>query len=154
MRLLICFLILLGLIVAVAATAKWAFWPSRNLPVNRVRQIRIRLHLRLHPGRGFASAFECWLRWGRLASFHGSRRARPSLSFWQRLTHPGEHSVFVGRAHYRLRLRVPVQESITITAPQLGFRPVPTSVRRVSRRSGITWHLPSGCVMATVFEIM
>jgi type IV secretion system protein VirD4 len=117
MRLLISFLILLALIVAVAAAAKWAFWPSRNLPVNRVRQIRIRLHLRLHPGRGFASALECWLRWGRLASFRGSKRARPSLSFWQRLTHPGEHSVFVGRAHYRLRLRVPVQESITITAP-------------------------------------
>ena len=34
-----------------------------------------------------------------------------------RLRHPAEHSVFVGRAHYRLRLRVPVQESITITAP-------------------------------------
>jgi type IV secretion system protein VirD4 len=111
------FVILLAVILAVAAAAKWAFWPSRNLPVNRVRHTRIRLRLRLHPGRGFASAFECWLRWGRLASFRGSKRARPSLTFWQRLRHPAEHSVFVGRAHYRLRLRVPVQESITITAP-------------------------------------
>jgi hypothetical protein len=117
MRLLISLLVLLVLILAVAAALKWAFWPRRNLPVNRVRHIRIRLHLRLHPCRGFASAFECWLRWGRLASFRGSRRARRSLSLWRRLTRPAEQSVFVGRAHYRLGLRVPVQESITITAP-------------------------------------
>jgi type IV secretion system protein VirD4 len=116
-RLLISFLILLTVVLAVAAALKWAFWPSRNLPLHRVRHTRIRLHLRVHPGRGFASAPECWLRWGRLASFRGSKRARPSLSFWQRLTHPAEHSVLVGRAHYRLRLRVPMQESITITAP-------------------------------------
>jgi type IV secretion system protein VirD4 len=92
-------------------------WPGRRLPRHRVRHMRIRLHLRLHPGPGFASAFECWLRWGRLASFRGSKRARPSQSFWQRACHPAEHSVLVGRAHYGLRLRVPVQESITITAP-------------------------------------
>ena len=117
MRLLISFLILLTVVLTVAGAAKWAFWPSRDLPVNRVRHIRIRLHLRLHPGRGFASAFECWWRWGRLAAFWGSKRARPSLPFWRRLTRPAEHSVCAGRAHYGLRLRVPVQESITITAP-------------------------------------
>jgi type IV secretion system protein VirD4 len=111
------FIILLAVILAVAVAAKWAFWPGRNLPVNRVRHTRIRLRLRLHPGRGFASAFECWLCWGRLASFRGSRRARPSLSFWRRLARPAEHSVLAGRAHYGLGLRVPVQESITITAP-------------------------------------
>jgi len=116
-RLLITFLILLAVILAVAAAAKWAFWPNRDLPVNLVRHTRIRLRLRLHPGRGFASAFECWLRWGRLAAFWGSKRARPSLPWWRRLTHPAEHSVLAGRAHYGLRLRVPVQESMTITAP-------------------------------------
>jgi type IV secretion system protein VirD4 len=116
-RLLISFLILLAFVLIVAAAARWAFWPGLDLPVNRVRHTRIRLRLRLHPGRGFASAFECWLRWGRLASFRGSKRARPSLPCWHRLTHPAEHSVFAGRSHYGLRLRVPVQESITITAP-------------------------------------
>jgi hypothetical protein len=122
-RLLVSFGILLAVIVAVAAAARWAFWPSRDLPVNRVRHTRIRLRLRLHPGQGFASAFECWLRWGRLASLRGSKRARQSLSFWRRLTHPDEHSVFAGRAHYGLRLRVPVQESITVTAPPRAGRP-------------------------------
>jgi type IV secretory pathway TraG/TraD family ATPase VirD4 len=109
--------ILLAVVLILAAAAKWAFCPSRNLPVNRVRHTRIRLRLRLHPGRGFASAFECWLRWGRLASFRGSKRARPSLTFWQRALCAAAYSVLVGRAHYGLRLRVSVQESITITAP-------------------------------------
>jgi hypothetical protein len=116
-RLLISFLILLAVVLAVASAAKWAFWPSRDLPVHRVRHTRIRLRLRLHPGRGFASAFECWWRWGRLAAFRGSKQARPSLPFWRRLAHPAEHSGFTGRACYRLRLRVPVQESIIIVAP-------------------------------------
>jgi hypothetical protein len=116
-RLLIAFLILLTVVLTLAGAAKWAFWPSRDLPVNRVRHTRIRLRLRLHPGRGFASAVECWWRWGRLAAFRGSKRARPSLSFWYRLAHPAEHSVCAGRGHYRLRLRVPAQESIIITAP-------------------------------------
>src|SRR5262249_12871246 len=101
-RLLISFLVLLAVVLAVAGLAKWAFWPSRDLPVHRVRHTRIRLRLRLHPGPGFASAFECWLRWGRLASLRGSKRARPSLPFWHRLIRPAEHSVLVGRAHYRL----------------------------------------------------
>jgi type IV secretion system protein VirD4 len=106
--------ILLVALLAVAAAVKWAFWPSRHLPASRVRHTRLRLHLRLHPGRGFASAFAAM---GSLASFRGSKRARPSLTFWRRLTDPAEHSVCVGRAHYHLRLRVPVQESITIMAP-------------------------------------
>jgi hypothetical protein len=116
-RPLIALIILLTAVLIVARVAKWAWWPSRDLPVNRVRHTRIRLRLRLHPGRGFASAFECWWRWGRLAAFWGSKRARPSLGFWRRLTHPAEHSGLAGRAHYRLALRVPVQESIIIIAP-------------------------------------
>jgi hypothetical protein len=116
-RLLIALVVLLTAVLIVARVAKWAWWPSRDLPVNRVRHTRIRLRLRLHPGRGFASAFECWWRWGRLAAFAGSKRARPSLGFWRRLTCPAEHSGFTGRAQYRLRLRVPVQESIFIIAP-------------------------------------
>src|SRR5262249_13966204 len=111
------FLILLTVVLTVASAAKWAFWPSRNLPLHRVRHTRIRLRLRLHPGRGFASAFECWLRWGRLASFHGSQWTRPSLSFWQRLTHPAEHGVVAGGAHSGRGRGVRGQESITIPAP-------------------------------------
>ena len=53
MRLIISFGILLAVILVLAAAARWAFWPSRDLPVNRVRHTRIRLRLRLHPGPGF-----------------------------------------------------------------------------------------------------
>ena len=34
---------------------KWAFAPGRRLPRHRVRHTRLRLHLRLHPGRGYAT---------------------------------------------------------------------------------------------------
>lgn len=47
---------------------KWAFWPRRSLPGHRVRYQRLRLHLRLHPGHGHATAFELFRHWGRLAS--------------------------------------------------------------------------------------
>ena len=67
---------------AVAATTlaaiKWAFLPFvpwRRLPRNRVRHLRIRLHLRLHPGAGHATIAELWLRWSRFAVFRRSRRA-------------------------------------------------------------------------------
>ena len=71
--------ILLVIVLMVAAFAKWAFLPARHLPGNRVRHLRIRLHLRLHPGKGFAHLFSLWLRWGRLAALRRSSRIRPSL---------------------------------------------------------------------------
>ena len=48
------------------AGAWWAFVPRATLPRNRVRRQTIRLHLRLHPGRGHATAVELHRHWGRL----------------------------------------------------------------------------------------
>jgi hypothetical protein len=90
------------------AFLRWCFAPSSHLPRYRMRHMRLRLHLRLHPGRGHATVVELWLRWGRLAAFRRSRRSRPSLSIWRRAARPDEHSVLPGRAHYRHALRVPV----------------------------------------------
>src|SRR2546430_10074521 len=98
----------------VAAFAAWAFLPARHLPGNRARQLRIRLHLRLHPGKGFATAFGLWLRWGRFAALRRSGRIRRSLAFWQRMGEPPEHSVFLGRAHWRHGLRVPLEEHVLV----------------------------------------
>ena len=67
------------LLVLAAAFAAWAFLPARHLPGNRARHLRLRLHLRLHPGKGFAHAFSLWLRWGRLAALRRSGQIRPSL---------------------------------------------------------------------------
>ena len=76
--------------------------------------MRLRLRLRLHPGRGFACLPELWARWGRFASFRESRRTRPGLPWWFRALHPSSHAVCLGRAHYRHRLWQTIQENILI----------------------------------------
>jgi hypothetical protein len=69
--------ILLVIVLIVAAFAAWAFLPARHLPGNRARHLRIRLHLRLHPGKGFAHLFSLWLRWSRFAVLRRSDQIRP-----------------------------------------------------------------------------
>jgi type IV secretion system protein VirD4 len=91
--------------------------PHSHLPRFRVRVMRLRLYLRLHPGRGHGSAFELWLRWGRFAAFRGSGRSRRSLTVWQRIRRPDQHSLVIGRAHYRHGLRVPLEEHVLVMAP-------------------------------------
>jgi len=114
--------IALGVFLLAAGVVRWALVHGRKLPGNRVRHARIRLHLRLHPGRGYATVFELWLRWGRFAAFRKSGRIRRSLTFWQRACQPGEHSVFAGRAHYRHGLRVPLEEHVLVMAPPRTFK--------------------------------
>ena len=114
--------IALAVLLAFAAFFAWAFLPARYLPGNRARYLRLRLHLRLHPGKGFASVVGLWLRWGRLAALRRSGRIRPSLSLWQRMTAPAEHSVFAGRAHWRHGLRIPLEEHVLVMAPPRTFK--------------------------------
>ena len=109
--------IALAVVLLAAAIVAWAFVPPRYLPGNRARHLRIRLHLRLHPGKGFAHVVSLWLRWGRLAALRRSGRIRPSLPLWYRIAEPRRHSVFLGRAHYRHRLRVPLEEHLLVMAP-------------------------------------
>ncbi len=90
---------------------------SRRPPRHRARWLRLRLHLRLHPAPGLASVAELLWHWGRLASYRQSQRTRPSLSRWQRIRHPGEHSLFLGRAQWFLGVRVPVQEHGAVIGP-------------------------------------
>src|SRR5258708_24112781 len=93
----------------VLIAVRWAFLHGRRLPRHRVRHLRIRLRLRLHPGKGHATIVELWWRWGRLAMLRSSRRTRPSLTRAPPLLAPaGEHSVLTGRAHYRHALRLPL----------------------------------------------
>jgi hypothetical protein len=95
----------------------WAVIPRRRLPRHRVRHMRLRARLRMHPGHGHATAFELWLRWGRLAAARRAKRSRPSLSLWQRLACPALTSVLVARAHYNHACRVPVEEHVIFVAP-------------------------------------
>jgi hypothetical protein len=112
-------LVLTGLAagVAVLGFGIWAVWPRRLLPRHRVRHMRLRARLRLHPGPGHATVAEMWLRWGRLAAARRARRSRPSLSRADRLLCPSQTSVLVARAHYGHGLRVPVEEHVIYIAP-------------------------------------
>jgi len=114
--------IALAVVLALAAIVAWAFVPPRYLPGNRARHLRVRLHLRLHPGKGFAHVVSLWLRWGRLAALRRSGRIRPSLPLWYRIAEPRQHSVFLGRAHYRHRLRIPLEEHLLIMAPPRTYK--------------------------------
>jgi type IV secretion system protein VirD4 len=116
------YVIVLAVALVLAALWAWAFLPRRHLPGNRARHLRLRLHLRLHPGKGFAAWFGLWLRWGRLAALRRSGRIRRSVPFWRRVRAPGTHSVFLGRAHYRHRLRVPLEEHVLVMAPPRTFK--------------------------------
>jgi type IV secretory pathway TraG/TraD family ATPase VirD4 len=116
------YLTILVLVIVATAIGTWALLPARYLPRNRARSLRIRLHLRLHPGKGFATIFGLWLRWGRAAALRRSGRIRPSLPLWKRTLMPGEHSVFLGRAHWRHGLRVPLEEHVLVMAPPRTFK--------------------------------
>ncbi len=114
--------IALAILIVLAAAFTWAFLPARYLPGNRARHLRIRLHLRLHPGKGFTHLVSLWLRWGRLAALRRSGRIRPSLPLWYRIAEPRQHSVFLGRAHYRHRLHVPLEEHLLVMAPPRTYK--------------------------------
>jgi type IV secretory pathway TraG/TraD family ATPase VirD4 len=114
--------IALAVLIILAVFARWAFLPARYLPGNRVRSMQVRLHLRLHPGKGFATILGLWLRWGRLAALRRSGRIRRSLPWWARAIAPEEHSVFLGRAHWRHGLRVPLEEHVLVMAPPRTFK--------------------------------
>lgn len=110
-------LILAILLALFLLFARWAWWPQRHLPGNRVRYMNLRSHLRLHPGRGHATVFELWLHWGKWSVLRKSKRMRPDLSWWKRLRHPSWHSVFIGRGHYRHALRILAELHVLIMSP-------------------------------------
>ena len=109
--------IALAVVLLVLGFASWAFLPCKYLPGNRARHLRLRLHLRLHPGKGFATLAGLHLRWGRLAALRRSRWIRPALPLWVRFADPAEHSAYLGRAHLHYGLRVPKEEHIIASAP-------------------------------------
>jgi type IV secretion system protein VirD4 len=114
--------VLLAIVIVLVGCTKWAFLPIRHLPGNRVRYLRIRLHLRLHPGKGFAPVFSLWLRWGRLAALRRSSRIRASLALPYRLLDSRQNAVFLGRAHYRHGLHVPLEEHLLVMAPPRTYK--------------------------------
>jgi type IV secretory pathway TraG/TraD family ATPase VirD4 len=135
------YFVLLICALLVAGALRWCVGPHSHLPRFRVRYLRLRLHLRLHPGRGLASVFELWLRWGRLAAFRRSGRIRPSMTVWQRIADPRRHSVRLGRAQYRHQLAVPLEEHLLIVAPPRTYK--------TALLASIVLHFPGPVVSTT-----
>src|ERR1700691_4406139 len=94
------YLLLITAAALVLIAVKWAFLPGRRLPRHRVRHLRIRLRLRLHPGKGHATIRELWWRWGRLAMNRSSRRTRPELT-GRLLAHAQHQAVLTVQGHFR-----------------------------------------------------
>jgi len=111
------YFVLLVLLLVVLALIVHSAKHHAHLPRNRERWLRMRLHLRRRPGRGHATGFQLWWHFGRWASYRKSGQTRPSLSRRGRARDADEHSVFLGRAHHRRGLRLPVQEHLLIFAP-------------------------------------
>ncbi len=115
------------------SSVRWVFFPSGRVPRWRVRHLRLRLRLRLYPGRGHATVAELRRYWSRRAAYRVSARSRPSQARRQRARNPDEHSIALGTAHCRRRLRGPMDEHVVIVSPPRaggGDLPAPQPVRQ------------------------
>ena len=117
------YVIALAVLIVLAAAFAWAFLPARHLPGNRARHLRVRLHLRLHPGKGFAHVFSLWLRWGRFAALRRSGRIRAMLPLWYRIADPARALGVPGPGPLPARrLRVPLEEHLLVMAPPRTYK--------------------------------
>ena len=107
------------LAVAITCRLSWAaFIPSRKLPKDRVRRMRLRLALRVHPGRGFVTTWGIRRRFSTqaIARQHGPR-IRPSMTREQMRKDPDSCSFDLGQAHLRQKIRLPYSEHLVVLAP-------------------------------------
>ena len=89
---------------------------------DRIRRLRWRIMFRLHPGPGFATVAELWLRWSRHAAIGHGRRARPGLRLHHRLTgRTTGYAVRLGRGQWFRRLYARLEDQVLIcAAPRTG----------------------------------
>jgi type IV secretion system protein VirD4 len=128
--------VLLILALIPLAFLRWAFVPRRKLSGHRVRVTRVRIRLRLHPGR--------------FAAFRRSRWSRRGLAFGERLiAGTAAYSTLIGHAHYRHGLRIPLEEHALIMAPP--------RTRKTGWLARVILHYPGPVVSTTtkhdVFEL-
>ena len=116
--------IALAIVIIVAASAAWAFLPSRHLPGNRARHLRIRLHLRL-TRQGLRRRRQPVAALGPPGRAAPVRPDPPRPPAALTASSTPRHSVFLGRAHYRPRLHVPLEEHLLVMAPPRTFKTAP-----------------------------
>ena len=69
-------LVAIALVLVLGLTVRFTVFSG-----DRIRRLRWRIRLYLHPGPGFATIAEMWCRWSRHAAIGHGRRARPGLRF-------------------------------------------------------------------------
>jgi type IV secretion system protein VirD4 len=108
--------ILAGIAALLAAAA---FVRCTVFSGDRIRRMRWRIRLRMHPGPGFATVAELWVRWSRHAAMSHGRRARPGLKFRHRLrARTTDYAVRLGRGQWFRRLYARMEDQVLIMAAQ------------------------------------
>jgi hypothetical protein len=86
---------------------------------DRIRSIKWRIRLRMHPGPGFASFAELLFRWSRWAALHHGRRARPGLRLRHRLrSRTTDYAVRLGRGQWFRRAWARFEDQVLVMAAQ------------------------------------
>jgi len=89
---------------------------------DRIRSMRWRIRLHLHPGPGFATAAELWCRWSRHSAIRHGRRARPGMRLRHRLrARTTDYAVRLGRGQWFRRAYGRLEDQVLIcAAPRTG----------------------------------
>jgi type IV secretion system protein VirD4 len=86
---------------------------------HRIRAMRWRIRLHLHPGTGYATFGELWFRWSRHAAIGHGRRARPGMRLRHRLrARTTDYAVRLGRGPFLRRLYARMEDQVLIMAAQ------------------------------------
>ena len=105
--------------VLVLAALFWRFNLSHwAMESNRARAMRWRTRCHLRPGAGFATLAELVYQWGRLAASKRGGRARPGLTYRQRLlARPRHYAIRLGRAQWGKRVLGTMEANWLLLAP-------------------------------------
>jgi hypothetical protein len=108
-----------ALAVLVVAGLFWRFNLSHwAMERNRARAMRWRTRCHLRPGAGFATFPELVVQWGRLAASKRGGRARPGLTYRQRLlARPRHYAIRLGRAQWGKRVLGTMEANWLLLAP-------------------------------------
>ena len=108
-----------ALAVLVLAALFWRFNLSHwAMESNRARAMRWRTRCHLRPGAGFATLAELVYQWGRLAAAKRGGRARPGLTYRQRLlARPRHYAIRLGRAQWGKRVLGTMEANWLLLAP-------------------------------------
>jgi type IV secretion system protein VirD4 len=105
-----------GVAVVLAAAVFFRFTVFSG---DRIRSIRWRIRVRMHPGPGFASIAELVIRWSRWSALHHGRRARPGLKLHHRArSRTTCYAVRLGRSQWFRRVYARMEDQVLIMAAQ------------------------------------